>query len=104
MATPPNAGRNNKISEKTEKPKDARYVVGRLWKYIYRHKFMLLLAIALTIASNLFALIGPMLSGYAIDAIQPGKGLVMFKTVFFYAFWMIIFISYPPSSHTCFLC
>lgn len=80
-----------KISDKTDKPKDTRYVLRRLWSYVYRHKWMLLLAIVLTIASNLLALIGPMLSGYAIDAIQPGKGRVVFKTVFHYAFYMILF-------------
>ncbi|MDF2942722.1 MAG: transporter transrane region [Herbinix sp.] len=88
MAT--NTGRP-KISEKTEKPKDTKYVLRRLWKYFYHYKWMLALAIILTIASNLFALLGPMLSGYAIDAIQPGKGLVVFQKVFYYAGWMIVF-------------
>jgi ATP-binding cassette subfamily B protein len=32
-----------------------------------------------------------MLSGFAIDAIEPGKGMVIFDTVFYYAGWMIIF-------------
>ncbi len=34
-------------------------------------------------ASNLFSLVGPLLSGYAIDAIQPGPGKVIFHRVFF---------------------
>jgi ATP-binding cassette subfamily B protein len=85
------AGGGPKISEKTDKPRDAKYVIRRLWGYIYHYKWMLALATFLTIASNLFALIGPMLSGYAIDAIQPGKGLVVFKTVFYYAVLMIVF-------------
>ncbi len=80
-----------KISEKTEKPKDPNYVMKRLWKYFYHYKWMLLLAMILTIIGNMLALIGPMLSGYAIDAIEPGKGLVIFKTVFYYAFLMIVF-------------
>lgn len=87
---PANAGRAW-ISDKTDKPKDTKYVIKRLWYYISHYKWMLILAILLTIASNLFALIGPMLSGYAIDAIEPGKGLVVFKTVFYYAGWMIAF-------------
>ncbi len=81
----------SKISDKSEKPRDTKYVITRLWGYVYRHKWMLLLAILLTVASNLFALIGPMLSGYAIDAIQPGKGLVAFQKVFYYAVLMVIF-------------
>lgn len=84
-------GGGPKISEKTDKPRDAKYVIRRLWGYIYQYKWMLFLATALTITSNLFALIGPMLSGYAIDAIQPGKGLVVFRTVFYYASLMILF-------------
>jgi ATP-binding cassette subfamily B protein len=87
---PVNTGRS-KISEKSDKPKDTSYVLKRLWAYVYKHKLMLMSAIILTITSNMLGLIGPMLSGYAIDAIQPGKGLVVFKTVFFYAFLMIIF-------------
>ncbi|HWT27125.1 MAG TPA: ABC transporter ATP-binding protein [Mobilitalea sp.] len=80
-----------KISEKTDKPRDTKYVLKRLWHYIYQYKWMMYMAIFLTIASNLFALLGPMLSGYAIDAIEPGKGLVVFQTVFYYAAWMIGF-------------
>lgn len=80
-----------KISSSNEKPKDAKYVLRRLWAYVYHHKWMVVLAILLTITSNLFALLGPLLSGYAIDAIQLGKGKVDFQTVFYYAAWMIAF-------------
>ncbi|HKL98336.1 MAG TPA: ABC transporter ATP-binding protein [Mobilitalea sp.] len=86
-----NMGGKSRMSDKTDKPKDTRYVLGRLWNYIYRYKWLLALAFILTIASNLFALLGPMLSGFAIDAIEPGKGLVVFKKVFYYAKWMILF-------------
>jgi len=80
-----------KISDKTDKPRDTGYVLKRLWAYVYKYKLMLLTAILLTVTSNMLGLVGPMLSGYAIDAIQPGKGKVDFETVFFYAFLMIIF-------------
>ncbi|MHB8127777.1 MAG: ABC transporter ATP-binding protein [Mobilitalea sp.] len=83
--------RRSKMSEAIDKPKDSKYVLGRLWLYIYHYKWLLALAIILTIVSNLFALLGPMLSGYAIDAIEPGKGMVIFQKVFYYASWMIIF-------------
>ncbi len=81
------------ISDKTEKPKDTGYVLKRLWSYISRHRWMLVLGFFLTVAGNLFALIGPMLSGYAIDAIEPGKGHVVFQKVFYYAAWMVVFYS-----------
>ena len=79
------------ISEKTDKPKDTKYVIRRLWAYFYHYKWMMMLAILLTVLSNMLALVGPMLSGYAIDAIEPGKGLVAFQKVFYYAGWMIAF-------------
>jgi len=79
------------ISEKTEKPKDRKYVFMRLGQYLYKHKFLLMCAVILTIVSNIFALIGPQLSGYAIDAIELGTGKVDFDRVFYYAGLMIIF-------------
>ena len=65
--------------------------VLRLVKYMLRYKWGLLLAIGLTIGSNLFALWGPELSGKAIDAIQPGEGLVDFATVYRFAGLMAVF-------------
>jgi ATP-binding cassette subfamily B protein len=80
-----------KMSEKTERPKDVRYVLRRLLSYVSRFRFMVAGAVVLSIASNVFALLGPMLSGYAIDAIEPGKGLVVFRKVFYYAGLMVLF-------------
>ena len=51
----------------------------------------MIIAILLALGSNIFALIGPMLSGQAIDAIEPGEGMVIFTTVFYYAKWMVLF-------------
>lgn len=78
-----------------EKPRDRRYVLIRLWSYLYRYKWLLFLALFLTFASNLLGLVGPMLSGYAIDAIH-GPGDVDFPRVFFYAALMMLF--YAASS------
>lgn len=85
------AGGGRFVSEKTDKPKDLSYVLRYLWKYIRAFKFLLMLAILLSIASNLLALLGPKLSGYAIDAIEPGKGKVDFESVFYYAGLMVAF-------------
>lgn len=68
-----------------------RYLLGRLWKYLAHFKWLMLLAFLLTVCSNLFSLVGPTLSGRAIDAIEPGVGAVDFKTVFYYAGLMLIF-------------
>ena len=64
-----------------EKPRDRRYVLIRLWSYLYQYKWLLFLALFLTLASNLLGLVGPMLSGYAIDAIH-GPGDVDFPRYF----------------------
>ncbi len=75
-----------------ERPKArSGLILKRLWHYLYQYKWMLLLAAVLSISSNLFALLGPKLSGYAIDAIRPGFGLVDFQTVFHYTALMLVF-------------
>lgn len=75
------------------KPKvqNKKKVLLRLWKYLYRHKWMLLFAFLLTVSSNLLALLGPMLSGLAIDAIGTATGGVQFQTVFYYCALMVVF-------------
>lgn len=74
-----------------EKPKDRKKVLLRLGGYIYAHKWLALGAIALTAASNLLALLGPMLSGRAIDAIGLVPGGTNFPQVFYYCGLMAIF-------------
>ena len=66
-------------------------VLLRLGVYLYKYKWIVLLALALTVASNLFALIGPQLSGMAIDAIEFGQGAVAFRQVFYYCGLMAVF-------------
>lgn len=68
-----------------------KHTMLRLGRYMMRYKWLLFLALLMTVGSNLFALIGPMLSGYAIDAIEPGMGRVEFSRVFHYAGWMAVF-------------
>jgi ATP-binding cassette, subfamily B, multidrug efflux pump len=68
-----------------------QHTLLRLAAYLLQYKWLLLLAALLTLASNTFSLLGPMLSGYAIDAIQPGVGKVVFHDVFHYAVLMLLF-------------
>ena len=79
------------MAEKNKKNVDKKYILLRLWKYVYHFKWLLISAALLTILSNVFALLGPALSGRAIDAIEPGAGKVEFQAVFFYCFLMVIF-------------
>ena len=59
-----------------------KHTILRLGRYMIQYKWLLLLAFVMTVGSNLLALVGPMLSGYAIDAIEPGIGKVDFSRVF----------------------
>ncbi len=65
-------------------------LLRRLLIYIMEHKYWMLLAIITTIFSNVFALIGPDLSGKAVDCIL-GKGNVDFGGVTYYCIWMAVF-------------
>ncbi len=63
-------------------------VLLRIWRYLRPQWYWLVFAAALSIFGNLLALIGPRLSGRAIDAIAAETG-VDFPTVFRYAGLMI---------------
>ncbi len=73
------------------KRKGKKFVITRLWGYISRYKLYLFSAAALTVVSNVLALAGPMLSGKAVDAIEPGAGHVIFSQVFFFCAVMAVF-------------
>lgn len=66
------------------------YVLRRLWKYLAKHRLIIVLCILLVLLSNALALIGPSLSGKAIDAIGTEKGGVDFPAVFRYIGLMAI--------------
>jgi ATP-binding cassette subfamily B protein len=63
----------------------------RLWRYLASYRALIVAIIFLTVLSNCLALLGPMLSGRAIDAIEPGAGRVNFERVFYYCSWMALF-------------
>lgn len=92
MRQPPMPGPSSLGSGAFERP-TARTadILKRLWKYFYAYKWLLLLALTLSVTGNLLALVGPKLSGYAVDAIEPGPGAVDFPVVFRYAALMIAF-------------
>lgn len=79
------------MSQKVDKPLRMQYVLIRLAQYLSPYKGLLSIAIILTMGSNLLSLVGPMISGYAIDAIELGQGRVDFQQVFYYVGLMIIF-------------
>lgn len=67
-------GAGDQRNEKLDK-KRTKSVILRLSKYILKHKFLFLVAIATTLISNQLALMGPMYSGYAIDAMTLGDSV-----------------------------
>ena len=69
----PNAQRGQR-GEKLDR-KRTKSVILRLSKYILKHKFLFLIAIVLTLASNQLGLLGPLYSGYAIDAMTGPSGV-----------------------------
>lgn len=86
-----NRGRGG-IGRTFQKPKNRKYVLKRLWNYLMHYKWLIFIALILTILSNLFALIGPSLLGEAIDAMDIEKnGFVDLEKVFHYATLMVIF-------------
>lgn len=78
-------------SKKRDKPRNLKKTLFRLAKYLYQFKWLLITCMLLSVASNLLMLCGPLLSGYAIDAIQLGPGKVDFDKVFFYCGLMLLF-------------
>jgi ATP-binding cassette subfamily B protein len=66
-------------------------VIVRLWQYLSQSRSRIVMAISLTILCNCMALLGPLLSGRAIDAIEPGIGAVEFNRVFYYCAWIVLF-------------
>ncbi len=68
-----------------------KYLLLRLWGYLSRHMLLILSALVCMLASNLFSLVGPKLSGKAIDAMGIGPGTVDMPTVLYYVMLMAIF-------------
>ena len=75
-----------------QKPKNKKYVLKRLWDYLFAYKWLLLLAFLLTLLTNAFALIGPKLLGYIINELDPLKnnGSIDFNVVYKYSIAMVI--------------
>ena len=73
------------------KPKNTKYALKRIADYLLKFKWWLIIALILTILSNAFSLLGPLLSGYAIGAIELGEGKVNFDEMYKYAILLIVF-------------
>ncbi len=74
-----------------DKPKNRKQVLLRLWSYLKQFKLLIFIAVFLSVSSNLLSLVGPKLSGFAIDAIGTTPGNVQFDRVFTFCILMIVF-------------
>lgn len=70
---------------------DRKGVIIRLGGYLLQYRGFLFLALFMSLSGNLLSLVGPKLSGLAIDAVEPGVGKVDFSGVYYYAALMAVF-------------
>lgn len=81
----------NKQGHEAPSKQFKKHTLKRVMSYLFEYKILMIIAVLLSVSSNMLALIGPMLSGYAIDNISLGKGVVNFSKVYYYCGLMIIF-------------
>lgn len=86
-----NMSMNNIEAKLVPKNKSKKHTLKRVMSYLLAYKSLIIIAVLLSVGSNVFALLGPMISGYAIDSISLGKGAVNFSKVFYYCGLMIVF-------------
>lgn len=83
------AGKQPKVkSDQSDKVNNKKYVLKRLWDYLYFYKTKFFLAIFLTVVANVLSLVGPFLTGQTINAMTDG---VDFDKVYLFAGLMILF-------------
>ncbi|NBJ91842.1 ABC transporter ATP-binding protein [bacterium 1xD42-62] len=68
-----------------KKPKDTKGTFKRLLRFMGPYKWLLCMIFFLCFASNVLALLGPNLAGWAINEAAAGAGKVNFEKVFYYA-------------------
>ena len=72
-----------------------KYLFLRLWRYLSRYYVLIGAGGILMLLSNVLALLGPKLSGKAIDAIGIRAGGVDFEKVFYYVGWRCFMFFLP---------
>ncbi|MBO4410989.1 MAG: ABC transporter ATP-binding protein [Lachnospiraceae bacterium] len=81
-----------KKEAKANKGINKKHTLRRLLKYLFKQPWLILLAIALTITSNVLELTIPKLSGQAVDVVAAGVGAVQFDVVMQYCIQIIVLI------------
>ncbi|MGM9971039.1 MAG: ABC transporter ATP-binding protein [Anaeroplasmataceae bacterium] len=86
-----NLSGKGKMSSSTDKARDKKKAVGKLLKYVFKHKIMLIVAIFLTISSSVLQLFGPYLSGKAIKELDAELGMVNINRILYYSIILVVF-------------
>lgn len=70
-----------------------KLIILRLLKYMVGYRFITVVALFLTVFTNVLALLGPLISGYIIDLINVDTSVVSidFDKIHYYCFIMVIF-------------
>ena len=71
--------------------KNKKYTFRRLWNYLFKFRVLLIIALILTICSNILALLGPQITGLIMDEIDKGAGNIDFGNIYYYAILMGLF-------------
>lgn len=87
---------NSARPDETVDKKARGAILRRLAGYLLEHKWFVFSALLLMLGANVLALIGPKLSGAAIDAIKPGEGAVDLETVAKYC--LLLAVCYTASA------
>lgn len=83
--------RRRGVSFSKGKAKNTKYTLRRLWNYLFKFSGLLILALILTILSNILALLGPSLTGSIMDEIDKGANNIDFNNIYYYASLMALF-------------
>ena len=71
--------------------KNKKYTFRRLWNYLFKFRALLIIALVLTIGSNILALLCPKLTGLIMDEIDKGANNIDFNNIYYYALLMGLF-------------
>ena len=82
------SGDKRKFDNKAKEPMSK--TLRRLWRYIGKYRILVVLAVILALTSSLLAIVGPRLSGMAINAINIKEGNIHMPTVYKCVIWMLI--------------
>lgn len=89
------AGRMGSVYGRHEKPKNAKNALKRLVKYLGSNVYLMLILIFVMLIATTINLLGPVIQGKAIDAINTFDKDSLFNIFYFYRWPMELGLSCP---------